>query len=126
MAVLVGIYLVQCVSIEVELDGETTWIGAWTLSRSPSGNRHDWEPLAEVTTSQQFANAESACRAGEEEGTALARQLQGDDCLEPMSWCKEASQQVDHEVHPERPRHTSPPGPMRRLKASSARYSHLH
>ena len=126
MAVLVGIYLVQCVSIEVELDGETTWMGAWTVSRSPSGNRHDWEPLAEAVTSQYFANAEDSCRAGEAEATALARQLQGDDCLEPMSWCEEASPQVDYEISPGRLRHTSQAGPMRRLKAASARSFHLH
>ncbi len=100
MAVLIGIYLVQCVSIEVELAGETAWIGAWTVSRSPSGNRHDWEALTDATTSQGFSSAESARRAGEEEGVAFARLLHGDDCLEPLPWCAEISRQVTDDVSP--------------------------
>jgi hypothetical protein len=126
MAVLVGIYLVQCVSIEVELDGETAWIGAWTVSRSPSGNRHDWEPLTDATTSQGFADAESARRAGEDEGTAFAQKLQGDDCLEPMAWCVEALPQTEQDVSSGRPQHTAQRSALFGMKASPARCSHLH
>lgn len=126
MAVLVGIYLVQSVSIEVELDSETVWRGCWTVSRSPSGLRHDWEPLTGATTSQEFANAEDARRAGQDEGTAFARQLQGDDCLEPMAWCMDGLEQMDHEVSVTRPRHTAQRGDMLGIKASSAHGSRLH
>ncbi|MFC4526077.1 hypothetical protein ISN76_13240 [Dyella halodurans] len=100
MAVLVGIYLVQSVSIEVQLDGGPAWIGAWSVSRSPSGNRDDWEVLTDATTSQSFASAECARHAGEEEGAALARLLQGDDCLEPLPWCMEPSWHAAQDVSP--------------------------
>lgn len=126
MAVLVGVYLVQCVSIEVELDGGSAWIGAWTVSRSPSGHRQDWEPLIHATTPQGFANIEAAQRAGEDEGIAFARGLQGDDWLEPMSWCVETSLQADHDILAAKVRYTSQRGANPEMKAASARCSHLH
>ena len=126
MVVLVGIYLVQCVSVEVEHEGETVWKGAWTVSRSPSGHRHDWEPLTRGTTSQSFTSAESAHRAAEDEATAFARQLQGDDCLEPISWCMETSLQADHEVSTRSVRRASQRGATLAMSASSTRCSHLH
>lgn len=126
MAVLVGIYLVQCVSIEVELDGETAWIGAWTVSRSPSGNRHDWEALTDATTSQSFASADSARRAGEDEGVAFARLLHGDDCLEPLPWCTEMSRQVARDVFPGKARRPSRSCGTPKVKAATARLRYLH
>lgn len=118
--------VVKCVFIEVEVDGDSAWIGAWTVSRSPSGNRQDWEALLHATTPQSFANVESAHRAGEDEGTAFARQLQGDDCLEPTLWCMETSLRAEHEVLAGKVRYTSQRGANPEMKTSSARCSHLH
>lgn len=86
MAVLVGIYLVQSDAFEVVRDGRTLWTGTWSLFRSPSMNRTDWEPLTGGEASSMFATAQLAAQAGEQAGVAFARDCQGDDGLEPMAW----------------------------------------
>lgn len=86
MAVLVGIYLVQGDAFEVVRDGKTWWTGTWTLFRSPQMNRADWEALTDGEASTLCASSPLAMQAGEEAGVAFARDLQGDDGLEPMTW----------------------------------------
>lgn len=86
MAVLVGIYLVQGDAFEVVRDGKTGWTGTWTLFRSPQMNRADWEPLTDGEASSLFASSPLAMQAGEDAGVAFARDCQGDDGLEPMTW----------------------------------------
>jgi hypothetical protein len=86
MAVLVGIYLVQGDAFEVVRDGKTCWTGTWTLFRSPLMNRADWEPLTDAEVPALFASSSLAIQAGEDAGVIFARDLQGDDGLEPMIW----------------------------------------
>ena len=86
MAVLVGIYLVQSDLFEIVRDGRAIWTGTWTLFRSPWMNRQDWEALTSGETAACFDSPELAIQAGEDEGVTFARELQGDDGLEPMVW----------------------------------------
>jgi hypothetical protein len=86
MAVLVGIYLVQGDLFEIVREGRSLWTGTWTLFRSPWMNRADWEALTSGETAACFDSPEHAVQAGTEEGVAFARELQGDDGLEPMTW----------------------------------------
>ncbi|AIF47667.1 hypothetical protein [Dyella japonica] len=86
MAVLVGIYLIQGDAVDIVRNGKTLWTGTWTLFRSPGMNRTAWEPLANGEVPTWFVSPGMAARAGEDEGVAFARELQGDDGLEPMSW----------------------------------------
>jgi hypothetical protein len=86
MAVLVGVYLIQGDAFDVVRHGKTLWTGTWTLFRSPGLNRKDWEPLTSGEALTLFATPGLASQAGEDEGVAFARQLQGDDGLEPMAW----------------------------------------
>jgi hypothetical protein len=86
MAVLIGIYLVQGDAFEVARDGKTLWTGTWTLFRSPQMNRADWEPLTSGEAAALFETSTLAVHGGEESGVAFARELQGDDGLEPMAW----------------------------------------
>jgi hypothetical protein len=84
MAVLVGVYLLDGESMEVDQDGQPSWIGCWTLLRSASCDRDHWEPLTNGRVAQHFATREEARDAGLNEGAAFARMLQADDWLEPM------------------------------------------
>jgi hypothetical protein len=86
MAVLVGIYLIEGDAFEVVRDGKTFWVGAWTLFRSPMMNRDDWEPLTTGEAPELYPSSFAATRAGQDNGVAFARELQGDDGLEPMMW----------------------------------------
>lgn len=86
MAVLVGIYLVQGDAFDVVREGKTFWTGTWTLFRSPLMNRADWEALTSGEASAIFESSAPAMLAGEDTGVAFARELQGDDGLEPMRW----------------------------------------
>lgn len=86
MAVLVGIYLIQGDAFDIVRKGKTLWTGTWTLFRSPGMDRKHWEPLTSGEAATLFATPAMAARAGEEEGVAFARELQGDDGLEPMQW----------------------------------------
>ncbi|WP_199100422.1 hypothetical protein [Dyella sp. ASV21] len=86
MAVLVGVYLLDGESMEEANDQPNPWVGIWTLFRSPSGSRDDWEPLTHGRTSITFDSRDEALRAALEEGAAFARLLQADDGLEPMHW----------------------------------------
>ncbi|QNK00792.1 hypothetical protein [Dyella telluris] len=86
MAVLVGIYLIQGDAFDIVRQGKTQWTGTWTLFRSPGLDRTHWEPLTSGEAATLFATAAMAARAGEDEGVAFARELQGDDGLEPMLW----------------------------------------
>lgn len=90
MAVLVGIYLLDCDSLNVAQNGKASWVGCWTLLRSASGDRSHWESLSSGRTTQFYATREEANDAALEEGTAFARTLQADDWLEPMEYLDEA------------------------------------
>jgi hypothetical protein len=46
MAVLVGIYLLDREHVEVDQDGQRSWVGSWTLFRLASGDRSHWESLS--------------------------------------------------------------------------------
>jgi hypothetical protein len=92
MAVLVGIYLLDCESTQVEQDGQPVWIGNWTLLRSASRDRVHWEPLTSGQAAQSFTTREEALEAGQHEGAAFARMLQADDWLEPMVYAASSSQ----------------------------------
>jgi len=86
MAVLVGIYLVQGGAFDIVREGKTFWTGTWTLFRSPLMNRADWEALTSGEASAIFESSVPAMQAGEDTGVAFARELQGDDGLEPVTW----------------------------------------
>jgi hypothetical protein len=86
MAVLVGIYLLDSEAFEVERDGYLAWIGRWTLYRSPTHDRRQWIVLATGKTDDGFGASEAAVATAQEQGTAFARELQADACLEPMAW----------------------------------------
>ncbi|AHX16148.1 hypothetical protein CH75_05000 [Dyella jiangningensis] len=86
MAVLVGIYLLKCQSVEIPRDGASSWTATWTLLRSPSGNQLDWEPLTRRDIEKTFFREADALRAAQDQGATFARMLQGDDGLEPMPW----------------------------------------
>lgn len=87
MTMLIGIYLLQVQPIDLgRLSGKHSWAASWTLFRSPSGGRDDWEPLTQRETPSTFTDEADACRAAMEQGLDFARRLQGDDGLEPMAW----------------------------------------
>jgi hypothetical protein len=90
MAVLVGIYLLDREHVEVDQDGQRSWVGSWTLFRLASGDRSHWESLSSGRTRQCYANREEACEAAQEEGIAFARMLQADEWLEPMEYGDQA------------------------------------
>ena len=86
MTVRVGKYLVKSRSVATNGMGQTSWVGSWTIFRSPLGNGRDWEILMAGRTPQVFSTSAAACFAGEDLGTAQARKLQSDDWLEPIKW----------------------------------------
>lgn len=90
MAVLVGIYLLDCEPVEVDRDGQRSWVGSWTLFRSASGDRRHWESLSSGRTEQSYDTRQHARAAALEDGTAFARMLQADDWLEPVDYLDEA------------------------------------
>lgn len=87
MTVLIGIYLLQVQPIDLgSASGKPKWAASWTLLRSPSGRRDDWEPLVQHETPSPFTDEAEACGAAMEQGLDFARRLQGDDGLEPTLW----------------------------------------
>lgn len=87
MTMLIGIYLLQVQILDMaKPHGTAAWMASWTLFRSPTGRRNDWEPLVQRETSATYVKDTEARHAALEQGISFARQLQGDDCLEPMRW----------------------------------------
>ena len=77
MTMLIGIYLLQVQPIDLgRSSGKHSWAASWTLFRSPSGGRDDWEPLTQRETPSTFTDEADACRAAMEQGLDFARRLQ--------------------------------------------------
>ena len=86
MAVLVGNYLLDCEAVASGHYHRETWIGAWTLFRSPNADHCRWEALTTGRTLISFDNMQAALDAALEAGAENARTLQSDPSLEPMRW----------------------------------------
>ena len=78
MAVLVGHYLLDCEALSGGQDDRGTWIGAWTLFRSPNADMRVWEPLTSGRTPMSFDSMQAALDAALEAGAEMARTLQSD------------------------------------------------
>lgn len=94
MAVLVGIYLLDCTPVPAAEDGPELWAGEWSLFRSPSGNRKDWVSLSSGRTAAAYGSPSEAAMAAQEAGAQVARSLQADDGLEPMRWPPKQNRRV--------------------------------
>ena len=88
MRALVGKYLVWGVESGTRgTNGNREWRAEWCIHHSPSGNGRDWQTLKRGPVEGIFTNVHDAVSAGYKEGVKRARELQGDDTLEPVDWC---------------------------------------
>ncbi|GGA21933.1 hypothetical protein [Dyella nitratireducens] len=85
-AVLVGMFLVTSVETGTAGANGVEWRSTWCLHRSPSGNGRDWQRHELLPTAGSFTKREHAVNAGMEAGIIRAREIQGNESLQPQAW----------------------------------------
>jgi hypothetical protein len=86
MSLLVGKYLVSSVDHGIPGAHGVEWRSTWHLSVSPSGDGRDWQLHEHGLVDGVFTTVRAAVEAAELAGVKRAREIQGDDSLQPREW----------------------------------------
>jgi len=84
--VLVGKYLVGAVGTACASNAVPEWRVSWFLHESPSGNGRDWKIIGYGAHPGVFGDIVEADAAALELGISRARELQGNEGLQPVRW----------------------------------------